>query len=114
MSLVIKLDPESDHLYRAVCENAVREVVDTIDAEALEVVVMPGFDGIDKENICRLFMREVNRRRLDTKARLLAGEITQDAYEWHQAHADYVEELQGRVTEMLNLCPTLPDKENED
>lgn len=74
-----------------------------------KTVELPGFSEIDKENMVRLFMDEVVEHRELANINFLSGKIDGPKNEWCQSHADYIEDLQNRLIELLNLCPTLPE-----
>jgi hypothetical protein len=81
------------------------------EASWRETVSKHGFDATDKENICHLFMAQVTRHRELSNLEFAAGDIDRGRHEWNLKHAEYMEELQRRVTALLNDCPTLETEE---
>lgn len=49
-------------------------------------------DDESADNLARIIHHKIIHHRLDKKCEMLTGDITESEYEWHEKHADYLEE----------------------
>lgn len=75
---------------------------------------LPHFDGIDRENILRIFHDEVVKFREESNFQFTVGEITTERHEWNLEHSKHIEELQNKITTILNQCPEPPDSQQKE
>lgn len=110
MGIAIKCKGDEVHLFKGPIENAIGTVAETLDMEEPAVVEIPGFDGIDKENIARLFSEQITKHREQSNCDHIAGKIDDDRHAWNLGHADYMEGLYDKIVAFLNAGETLPDQ----